>query len=401
MALGRYVVDAVLLEGRSPTEIAQAHGISRYWLYRLIARYREGGYAALEPRSRRPRSCAHAVAPDVQAAIVRLRSELADAGHDCGPQTIAHHLSLELGCAPSVATIWRILARHGLITPQPHKRPRSSFIRFEADLPNELWQADNTHWKLADGSDVEILNCLDDHSRLLVVADAYVTVKAADVVKSLATAWEIYGFPAAFLSDNGAVFSGKSRKGKVLLESELERLGIVAKHSTPYHPQTCGKVERFHQTQKKFLAKQAPASNLAVLQAQLDAFRTYYNQHRPHRALHGDTPLHAFCARLKARPEITQPLAHYRVRHDRVDKSGRVTLRYLSRLHHIGLGVAYRGLPIHLLVANKNVRVILEDGSLIRELVLDPTRDYQPRGVRCGRKPRVVNDVVRHVSTMS
>src|SRR4029077_14449971 len=106
MALGRYVVDAVLLEGRSPTEIAKAHGISRSWLYQLIARVRAGGYDALEPRSRRPRSCAHAVAPEIQAAIVRLRRDLADAGHDCGPHPIALPLRLELGCTPSVATIW-------------------------------------------------------------------------------------------------------------------------------------------------------------------------------------------------------------------------------------------------------------------------------------------------------
>jgi transposase len=236
MALGRYVVDAVLFGGRSPTELARSHGISRSRIYQLIARYREGGYEALEPRSRRPRSCSRAAAPEIQNAIVRLRQELADAGHDCGPHTIAHHLRLELGTAPSVATIWRILARHGLITPEPRKRPKSSFIRFEADLPNELWQTDSTHWQLADGTGVEILNCLDDHSRLLVVSDAFVTIKAADVVESLYTAWEIYGYPAALLSDNGAVFSGKTRKGKVLLESELERLGIVAKHSTPYHP---------------------------------------------------------------------------------------------------------------------------------------------------------------------
>ncbi len=187
----------------------------------------------------------------------------------------------------------------------------------------------------------------------------------------------------------------------MVLESELERLGIVAKHSTPYHPQTCGKVERFHQTQKKFLDKQAPATTLAVLQAQLDAFRAYYNQHRPHRALNGDTPLHAFHARIKAKPNVAEPLAHYRVRHDRVDKTGVVTLRYLSRLHHIGIGADYRGQAVHLLVANKNVRVIREDGSLIRELVLDPSRDYQPLGTKPGPKPRVVNDVVRHVSTMS
>src|ERR1039458_6660057 len=385
MALGRYVVDAVLLEGRSAGEVAKAHGISRYWLYKLIARYREGGYDALEPRSRRPRSCAHAVAPEIQAAIVRLRGELAAAGHDCGPHTIAHHLRLELGSTPSVATIWRILARHGLITPQPHKRPRSSFIRFEALLPNELWQADSTHWQLADGSGVEIPNCIADHSPLLVVADAYVTVKAADVVNSLAAAWEIHGFPAAFLSDNGAVFSGKSRKGKVLLESELERLGIVAKHSTPYHPQTCGKVERFHQTQKKFLDKQTPAPTLAVLQAQLDVFRSYYNQHRSHRALHGDTPLHAFHARIKAGPSAAPPPVHYRVRHDRVDKSGRVTVRSLSRLHHVGIGCANKHQPITLLIANKDIRILAEDGSLLRQLTLDPNRDYQPRGVRPGR----------------
>ena len=116
--------------------------------------------------------------------------------------------------------------------------------------------------------------------------------------------------------------------------------------------------------------------------------RAYYNQRRPHRALHGDTPLHAFHARLKAGPILASPPAHYRVRHDRVDKSGRVTLRYLSRLHHIGLGAAYRGVAIHILVANKNIRVIREDGSLIRELTLDPARDYQPLGAPPG-PPRV------------
>ena len=401
MGLGRYVVDAVLVERSSVTEVARAHGISRYWLYQLIARYRAGGYAALEPRSRRPRGCAHAVPVDVQDAIVRWRHQLANAGHDNGPHTIAHHLRLERGTAPSDATIWRTLQRRGLITPQPHKRPRSSFIRFQADLPNELWQADTTHWHLADGSDVEILNCVDDHSRLLVIADAFSTVKAADVVHSFAAAWLVNGFPAALLTDNGAVFSGKSRQGKVLLESELERLGIRGKHSKPYHPQTCGKVERFHQTLKKYLAKQAPAGSLAMLQLQLDAFRTYYNQQRPHRALHGNTPLHAFHARLKAGPIAAPPPAHYRVRTDRVDQSGRVTLRYLSRLYHIGLGKEHRQQRVTLLVANKDIRVLGDDGQLIRALTLDPARDYQPLGRPPGRQPRVVNDDLRQVSTIS
>src|ERR1700737_4038390 len=119
MSLERYVVDAVLLERRSPREIARLHGISKSWLYRLLTRYHQGGYEALAPRSRRPHSCAHQVGSDIAATIVRLRHQLAAAGHDAGPVTIAHHLRLTGTNVPSVATIWRILSRHGLITPQP------------------------------------------------------------------------------------------------------------------------------------------------------------------------------------------------------------------------------------------------------------------------------------------
>ena len=379
MGLERYVVDAVVLEGRSPSEIARLHGISRSWLYRLLTRYREGGYPALEPRTRRPHSCSHRTPSELEAAIVELRAELAEAGHDAGPATIAHHLGRRFTRVPSVATVWRILRRHGLITPQPHKRPRSSFIRFEAALPNELWQADTTHWRLADGSDVEILDVVDDHSRLLLAADAFRTVKAADVVRTFHAAADVHGLPAALLTDNGAVFSGGPRRGKVLLETELERLGIVAKHSTPNHPQTCGKVERFHQTLKRYLARQSPAASLAILQLQLDAFRRYYNVERPHRALRGNTPLQAFSSRVKARPAVDRTLTHFRVRQDRVSKAGNVTVRYLSRLRHIGVGRAHIGEPVKLLIADDYVRVVGEDGSLLRELILDAACDYQPR----------------------
>jgi transposase InsO family protein len=400
MGLERYVVEAIVLEGRSPRDLARLHGISKSWIYQLLARYRAGGYDALAPRSRRPHGCAHQVLPELQAAILALRSELDAAGHDCGPATIRHHLQERFPAVPSPAAIWRILSRHGLVAAQPQKRPRSSFIRFQAELPNELWQGDTTHWHLADGTDVEILNLLDDHSRLLVASDAFPTVKALDVVESFHAAAERHGFPAALLTDNGAVFSGGSRRGKVLLESELERLGILAKHSTPYHPQTCGKVERFHQTLKRFLSRQTAPHSLAELQLQLDTFRAYYNQRRPHRALGGRTPLVAFQARLHARPLGATPEAHFRVRHDRVDDHGKVTLRYLSRLHHIGVGAEHRGKTIHLLVANRHVRIITEDGALLRELTLDPSRDYQSLERPPGPPPRV-HDVLRQVSTMS
>jgi len=378
MGMARYVVDAVLLEGRSAREVARAHGVSKTWIYELIRRFRAGGYEALEPRCKRPRSCRHQTSAQMVRAIVKLRTELAAQGHDAGAETIAYHLAQRQKDIPSVSTIWRILRREGLVLHEPKKRPRSSWIRFCAELPNELWQADITAFKLASGEEVEILNQLDDHSRLFLGSEVYPRVKAADVVASFHRAAELHGLPASVLSDNGAVFTGSYRGGKVLLEYELERLGVEFKNSRPYHPQTLGKVERLHQTLKRYLAKQPPARTLTELQGQLDAFRHYYNHIRPHRAIGRCTPLQAYSARAKARPAGALPGTYFRVREDRVDKAGKVSLRYDSRLYKIGLGRAYRGRQIKLLIANRNVRVIDLNGELIRELTLDPSRIYQP-----------------------
>jgi transposase InsO family protein len=378
MGMGRYVVDAVLLEGRSAREVARAHGISKTWIYELIRRYRAGGYEALEPRSRRPRSCKHQTPPAMVKAIVRLRSELERHGHDAGAETIAYHLAQHHQDIPSVSTIWRILRREGLVVPERQKRPHCSLIRFEAQLPNELWQADITAWQLASGEVVEILNLIDDHSRLFLNSDAYVRVKAADVVSSFHKAAELHGLPASLLTDNGAVFTGSYRQGKVLLEYELERLAVEFKNSRPYHPQTCGKVERLHQTLKRYLAKQPPAQTLSELQGQLNGFVHYYNHIRPHRATGRRTPLQAYSARAKAKPTGSSAATYFRVRQDKVDKSGKVSLRYDSRLYKIGLGRAHKGRAIKLLIADQNIRVIDLEGELIRELTFDPSRNYQP-----------------------
>jgi transposase InsO family protein len=333
--------------------------------------------------------------------VLKLRIELAAAGHDAGPETILYHLAERVEVLPSAATVWRILKRHGLITPQPHKRPRCSFVRFEAKLPNETWQMDATPWQLADGAPVEILNFLDDCSRLCPGSECFSTLKAADPVEAFQTASNKFGLPASLLSDNGPVFTarwrgGKDKGGKVLLELELERLGIVFKHSTPYHPQTCGKVERFHQTLKRFLKKQPSARTLQELQFQLDAFRDYYNQRRPHRALGRRTPVEVFNERIKARPNPLATAVDYRVRRDKIDAFGKVTLRYLGKLRHIPVGVAHKNRKVRLLVAGADVRIVTEDGELIRALTLDSNRNYQPLG---GRWP--VHNVLQQVSTMS
>jgi transposase InsO family protein len=378
----RYLVEAHLLEGRSVSELAVAHGVHRSWIYKLLARYRAGGYGALEPRSRAPRSSPNRTRSEMVQAIVSLREQLAGEGHDCGAATIAYHLAERFERVPSRSTIWRILGREGLVLPQPQKRPRSSLIRFCAELPNEMWQADVTHWRLAGSGHAEILNMLDDHSRLFLASRAFASVKAADVVDVFRMAVALHGAPASLLCDNGAVFTGTPRGGKVLLQAELERLGIAAKNSRPYHPQTCGKVERLHQTLKRYLARQALAQTLLDLQRQLDGFARYYNSTRPHRALGGRTPLQAYGARVKARPPGAPSAdTHFRIRHDTVGANGTVTLRHDSALHHIGLGRAHKGRPVKLLVADRDIRVLAADtGELVRQLILDPTRDYQPIG---------------------
>jgi transposase InsO family protein len=204
MDLAGYVINAVLVEGRSVKEVCEAHDVSRSWLYELIARYRERGDEGLRPQSRRPRSSPTRVAPAIEDEIVALRKELSDLGVDAGAHTIHYHLQRRhrrRRAVPSVATIWRILSRRGFVVPQPQKRPKSSWRRFQAELPNECWQADTTHWALADGTDVEILNIIDDHSRLLVASRAFVKTKAADVVETFHHGAAELGLPASMLTD--------------------------------------------------------------------------------------------------------------------------------------------------------------------------------------------------------
>ena len=134
------------------------------------------------------------------------------------------------------------------------------------------------------------------------------------------------------------------RGGPNAFQLELLARGIRFINSRPYHPQTCGKVERFHQTLKLFLAKQDRPATLGELQAQIDRFVAYYNNVRPHRAKGRTTPRAAFDARDKARPtaKAIQIGAGVRVRRDRIDRHGKVSLRYRTRLHHIGIGKTHR-----------------------------------------------------------
>jgi transposase InsO family protein len=391
----RLVITAVRLEKRPVAEVVAAYGVSRAWVYKLLTRYDAEGEAAFEPRSKRPRSSPNATPPAVVDRILALRAELTDQGLDAGPHTICWHLAHDRTqdgrhepVRVSPATVSRILTRHGVVTPDPAKRPKSSTRRFQAELPNQLWQSDFTHWRLADGSDVEILNWLDDHSRYLLGATVHRPVTGPIVVAAFRQVVAEHAVPAAVLTDNGLVFTTRfagGRRGKATrngFETELAALGVEQKNSSPNHPQTCGKIERFHQTQKKWLTAQPPARTRRELQTQLDDLREYYNHRRPHRALGRSktaTPAAAYAARPKATPSGVQP-THERVRRDRIDDSGVVTLRHNGRLHHIGIGRTHARTHVLLLIQDLNIRVIAEaTGELLRDLILNPTKDYQPQ----------------------
>jgi transposase InsO family protein len=407
MSMARLVITAVTIEGRSKSEVARDYGVSRVWVQKLVHRFQSEGAVAFEPRSRRPHSSPHAVDAEVEDAIIRLRKELSKQGLDAGAETIAAHLARQTPtgggrpATPAVSTIWRVLSRRGFVRPQPQKRPRSSWRTFCADQPNERWQADITHWQLADGSEISILNIVDDHSRLCLASHARRNITGTDVVASFRKAFQTWGIPAGVLTDNGAVFTAKQRgEGRVALEVELGLLGVRFDHSRPYHPQTCGKVERLHQTQKKWLAAQPAAVTLRALQRQLDRFADYYNTQRPHRALGRRTPAQAYAARPKAFPTGVKIPAHYRVRNDTIDPGGTVTLRHNSRLHHIGLGANRRGTRVILLIDDLHIRIIgRHTGELIRELILDPSRDYQPRGLPPGPPKKITESATMSQDT--
>jgi transposase InsO family protein len=378
MDKGRFLIETHLRTGRPIKELAAAHGMSESWLFKLLRRYRLEGPAGLEPRSRRPKTSPTRISDLYEDEIVRIRKELAESGFDAGAETIHFHMSTPGRQVPSMSTVHRVLVARGFVTPEPHKRPKSSWTRFEAEFPNECWQADVTHVEVADGVVYEVLNMIDDHSRLCVASKLFVTTRSADVVRTLHKAAETWGYPRRFLTDNGRIFTTPPGSALGAMEAELMSLGIETRHSRPYHPQTCGKVERFHQSLKKYLAKQEPATTKKLLQGQLNRFATTYNDERPHRSLRRRTPLEAWRAREKVGPIGPRiEAAGYRIRHDKVDRGGSVTLRYKGKLHHIGVGCPYAGWRVILLVAGLNVQILGLDGSPLRHLTLDPGVDYQ------------------------
>lgn len=383
MSKARLVITAVVVEGRTHADAAREYGVSRSWVTRLVGRWRLEGDAAFEPRSRRPNTSPTQIGDAVAELICELRRTLTERGLDAGPETICWHLARHHGVEVSISTIRRRLVAAGLVTPEPKKRPKSSHVRFAADLPNEMWQADMCWWSLPGGDRAEILSFIDDCSRYALSVSAHRRVGTAAVVDAFSETAAHNGYPASVLTDNAMYFTTRFAGGKGgpnAFEKLLADLGVTHKHSRPGHPQTCGKIERFQQTLKRWLTAQPPATTIVELQAQLDEFTGTYNNHRPHRSLNRSVPAAIYTRLPKAQPHPGDTTAPWRIRHDHIDTTGTVTLRHNGRIHHIGIGRRHAHTPILMIVHNLDIRIINPTtGELLRQLTLNPDRDYQPQ----------------------
>jgi transposase InsO family protein len=396
MSKTRLVITAVVIHNQPVAHVAASYGVSRSWLYELLARYAAEGDAVFEPRSRRPKSVPNAIPAETVELILEYREKLTATGLDAGPETIRWHLTHHHAIEVGRTTISRYLQAAGLVTPEPKKKPKSSYIRFQAAMPNETWQSDFTHYRLTrpdgrPGADCEILTWLDDCSRYALSVTVHHRVTGTIVLRTFRETVAEHGIPASTLTDNGMVFTTRLSQGKKGagtrngFETELRRLGIVQKNGRPNHPTTQGKVERFQQTLKKWLrAQPVQPTTIDDLQALLDAFVEEYNDHRPHRSLpHRATPATVYESLPKATPagggHDRDHDTHERVRHDIVDKSGKVTWRYHGQMYSIGIGRTHARTRVLILSQDRHIRIIdATTGELIRELTLDPTKRYQP-----------------------
>lgn len=375
MGVRRLIVE-VDLEGLNVTRFCREHGISTWFFYQLRKRYAAEGEAGLVPRSRAPKTVANRTPGWVEDAIVVLRKELDDGGLDAGPATIRFHLPDRLGAGvavPSEATIWRILTRRGFITPQPNKAPKHAYRTFAAERANECWQIDDIDWELADGTSGNIITLIDDCTRFCPGLLAVEAVNGETAFEGFSAAAENHGWPERFLSDN-------AKEYKHTLAEAVGALGVDHRHGRPYHPQTQGKVERFHQTLQKWLAAQPRAATLTELQTQLDTFCDIYNHQRPHRAIGRQTPASVYARTPRTgpadRPIGTPTSIHHITVHQGVC--------YIAQRYSISIGAAYSGQQATIIITGLSCHIFVA-ARLVRHLQLDPTRRRQPLYDRPGR----------------
>jgi transposase InsO family protein len=352
------------------------HQISRDRFYEFRSRYEAEGEAGLVPRSRAPNTVANKTSPEVEDLIVSMRKQLDDDGLDAGAETVRWHLEQAGVAVPHVATVYRILVRRGFVVPEPKKAPSKQLRRFVSPYVNGMWQTDPTEYELADGTEAEIINIIDDHSRVCTRSHAVEgSTSGSDMWDTFVEAFGVYGIPEWVLSDNGPPLTSK------LFRGNIAAIRIKTTNSRPYHPQTNGKVERFHQTLKKWLDARPNPDTIEELQDLLDVFVDIYNNKRPHRGIGRRTPMSVFTTGPKTAPDTFSVLDETTVHHNTVDKAGRVEIPGPAA---ITIGNRYTGQTATTIRTGNNAHVFI-DNQLVRRLIIDPTKRSQPLYQRPGR----------------
>jgi putative transposase len=372
------------------TRFCREHGISRSWFHELRARALADPQLGVLARSRRPLRSPSATSMLVEDLIVRARKELGDEGWDAGPLSVQDWIRRRGVDPPSRATVARILVRRDLVTPQPQKRPRSSWRRFECDEVHECWQIDGTEWRLADGAKVVIFQLIDDRSRFCLaslVADGETTEAAMAIVGE---AIRRHRPPLRLLSDNGMALNSSRRGRRTGLQTMLHDLGVRAISSSPYHPQTCGKNERIHATLKRWLRARPAAATMPDLQTLIDAFDDHYNHHRSHQALGGRTPADvldtAAHAPIPTPPDPASPTPApppRRLVEAKTAPNGNVGIG--GKL--IQIGAEHRRRAVIGNIDGNTIRVYTTRGDLIREVTTIPGQRYYGLGRRPKKCP--------------
>lgn len=267
--------------GECVSRLCQEFEITRPTGYLWLKRFEQQGVSGIEERSRRPQGSPRRTAEAIEARIVELRRERPD----WGARKLAVLLERE-GIALPVITVHRVLVRHDLV--QDRERRRQATGRFEREAPNQLWQMDFKGQKGAEAA-IGPLSVLDDHSRYLVALEQTGSTRGEVVRERLEDVFRHNGVPEAMLMDHGVPWwNAASSKGWTQLSVWLMRQGIRCRFSGIRHPQTQGKVERFHGALEQ--ARQRPDGERWLSQDWLDGFREEYNQLRPHEALGMQTP---------------------------------------------------------------------------------------------------------------
>jgi putative transposase len=355
-------------------------GVTTRTFYRHRARIEAEGQWV--ERSRRPHTSPAQVEPELDAWVCKLRADL---GIDNGADFIRlalqriHAQTSPSWQVPARSTINRVLRRHNLLEVNPKKRPRSSWRRFSFARPRDCYQIDATELKLADGSKAVAFDVLDDATRTLVGCHAAPAETASAAVAAITKAVKAYGAPAIVLSDNGAAFTHRlinPTAAPSRFTRAVTAFGARLIHSSPYHPQTCGKVERHHQTLKKWLKPQPPPANLRALQRLLDTYRDYYNNHRPHSALPAratpqqawtTAPTHGGPGHLPIQTDATVHISP-------VSDTGTIHVG----THRIGVGRAYHGLTLTTIRDGNHATTYNADGQPIGHAHLEPGKTYVP-----------------------